>query len=280
MMPRASLTEMENLAVGAIGGTIETTVQMPFLTWKFSVQEGRPLPTSFAGWFRGVGIQAGMVAPITAIQVTANGMLEKTVLAGQIRSLTDTEKIACGASAGVISATVYSPVDLICIQQQKLGLSMADTVGHIAKTYGLHSLMRGFMSVCVREAIYTAGYLGLGPVFTDKYKEAFPELRENDLAAKLSGACTAGLIASLLTQPVDTAKTNVQADLPGKTWPTARMALPKLYRQYGLAGMYKGGVPRTMRTCGAFFIVSMLREKCIDYKTMQTQEIGEREWLI
>jgi hypothetical protein len=97
-------------------------------------------------------------------------------------------------------------------------------------------------------------------------------LRENDLAAKLAGACTAGLIAALLTQPVDTAKTNVQvrsqfaavrplplllltllhyiymcvpllphgkADLPGKSWPTARAALPRLYSENGLAGLYK-----------------------------------------
>ena len=95
-----------------------------------------------------------MVAPITAIQVAANGILgmheahpdnflcsarfvqkepdcptlpvhpssEKVVLAGNVRALSDMEKIACGAGAGVLSSTVYSPIDLICIQQQKLVL--------------------------------------------------------------------------------------------------------------------------------------------------------------
>ena len=103
---------------------------------------------------------------------------------------------------------------------------------------------------------------------------------------------------------------NVKADLAGKTWPTARMALPKLYKEQGLGGLYKvrrccghlpqsdphfpiafiyviffivrfcnvfgyekGGIPRTIRMCGAFFIVSLLRERCTDYKTqMQGEE--------
>ena len=28
-----------------------------------------------------------------------------------------------------------------------------------------------------------------------------------------------------------------------------------------------GGLPRLGRNCSAFFIVAMMREKCIDYKT-------------
>ena len=41
---------------------------MPILTFKFCKQEGRPMPTSVGGWYRGVGVQAGTVAPITAIR--------------------------------------------------------------------------------------------------------------------------------------------------------------------------------------------------------------------
>jgi len=65
---RVPLSPLENLSVGAFGGALETCLQMPILTYKFCVQEGRALPTSFAGWYRGVFIQASTVAPITALQ--------------------------------------------------------------------------------------------------------------------------------------------------------------------------------------------------------------------
>jgi len=41
---RVLLSEVENTAVGLIGGAAETTVLMPILTAKFCFQEGRPLP--------------------------------------------------------------------------------------------------------------------------------------------------------------------------------------------------------------------------------------------
>lgn len=36
-------------------------MNMPVKTYKFCAQEGRALPKSVAGWFRGVGVQAGEV---------------------------------------------------------------------------------------------------------------------------------------------------------------------------------------------------------------------------
>lgn len=66
--PRVALTPVENLSVGAFGGALETCLQMPIITYKFCVQEGRALPTNFSGWYRGVFVQASTVAPITAIQ--------------------------------------------------------------------------------------------------------------------------------------------------------------------------------------------------------------------
>ena len=72
---RVPLSPLENLSVGAFGGALETCLQMPILTYKFCVQEGRPLPTSFAGWYRGVFIQASTVAPITALQFMVSDKL-------------------------------------------------------------------------------------------------------------------------------------------------------------------------------------------------------------
>jgi len=56
---RVPLSPAENLAVGAFGGALETCLQMPILTYKFCLQEGRALPTTMGGFYRGVGVQAG-----------------------------------------------------------------------------------------------------------------------------------------------------------------------------------------------------------------------------
>jgi hypothetical protein len=70
--PRVPLSPLENLSVGALGGALETCLQMPIITYKFCVQEGRALPRNVSGWYRGVSVQASTVAPITAVQFMVN----------------------------------------------------------------------------------------------------------------------------------------------------------------------------------------------------------------
>jgi len=55
---KATLSPSENITVGAIGGAVETALQMPNITYKFCSQEGRPFQRTFYGWYRGVLIQA------------------------------------------------------------------------------------------------------------------------------------------------------------------------------------------------------------------------------
>ena len=61
----------------------------------------------------------------------------------------------------------------------------------------------------------------------------------------------------------------VQADVTGVTYRSMLQSLPLLWRESGIMRLYKGGLPRTVRTCGAFFIVSTIREQAIQYKTAQ-----------
>ena len=264
---RSRLTPFENLAVGAAGGCLETTLQMPILTFKFTKQEGRPMPTSLAGWYRGVFVQAGTVAPITALQVMLNGMLGGIALRGENRELTDVEKMCTSAGAGAMSAVVYGPVDLTTIQQQKLGLNPIQTIQHIMREHGTMSIFRGFQVCAIREAIYTAGYLGLGPVVSVALASKVSFFDDKPFAAALTGACFAGVSAGLLTHPFDTAKTCMQADMKGEEFQSARQALPKLIRERGFTSLFRGGAARALRNCGAFYTCMSLREYAIDYKT-------------
>jgi len=96
-----------------------------------------------------------------------------------------------------------------------------------------------------------------------------------DYASGLAGSTTAGVIAAVLTHPADTAKTCMQADLECKTYPTARAAFFDHLQNKGVASLYKGGLARTTRLCGAFFIVSTLREKVIQYKSSNLEAGGK-----
>ena len=263
MSVRPSLSSSENLAVGVFGGCVETAVLMPIITWKYCLQEGRALP-SLPGMYRGVTVLAGSVAPITGMQMFFNGALEKMVTAGA-RPTSDVETIGCALGAGALSASLYGPVEMTTIQQQKLGKGPLDTVKYLARTFGVTTLWRGAVPTAWREALYTAGYLGIAPVVTAKLMRQ-EGWEDKFFTSAVIGSCIAGVISNLASQPVDTVKTVVQADVTGVTYKTMLQTFPLLWKELGLAGLYKGLLPRTIRTCGAFFIVSTIREKAIQYK--------------
>ena len=282
-----TLSPFENVLVGAVGGALETCLQMPILTYKFCIQEGRTLPKSVGGWYRGVGVQAGTVAPITALQFAANGMLQSILQTTRgVKSqdqLSNIDRICAAAGAGVISALVYSPVDLITIQQQKLDLNPIQTAKYIVSHYGMFGtsgLYRGFISCAGREAVYTAGYLGLAPVLTaqfvpqcmDYIMNTAPPQDSQSLAVQFTGACIAGTIAAIITHPLDTAKTCIQSDLNSQTWHTARQSMRTLVATHGISSLYRGMIPRTVRLCGAFFVCLLVRDAAIHYKEKHEEQ--------
>ena len=244
---------------------IKNTV--PLITYKITSQDGRPMPKNIQGWYRGVVANAGAVAPITAFQMAVNGGLERLILAGDTsRELQAHEKIGAAMGAGAISSILYSPLDLVVIQQQKLATSIGGALSAVTKEHGMAALFRGFTSCAVRESIYTAGYLGVGPVATQHIKTMHPFFSENEQAARIAGSCFAGTMAAVMTHPVDTAKTCMQGDMASKTYRNARSALGQVYSEHGIGGLYRGGAARTARICGAFFIVDNVREAAMKYK--------------
>jgi solute carrier family 25 (mitochondrial 2-oxodicarboxylate transporter), member 21 len=234
--------------------------------------ESLPTPSSLlAGWFRGVTAAAAPLGPITALQVAVNGAIERAVT-GCDRGPTDPERVGVAMAAGAASSVLYSPVDLVVIQQQKLGLdSPGATISAIVKEHGAAGMMRGFWSCVGREAIYTAGYLGLAPIAKDYLTSNVEYFKSNELAASIVGSSIGGTVAAVLTHPVDTSKTCAQSDIAGVKYPNARTALGMVYKEGGIKALYGGGLARTARLCGAFFIINNIREAAIDWKTARAE---------
>jgi len=175
----------------------------------------------------------------------------------------------CSGGAGALSAFIYGPVDLMVIQQQKMLSSLSHTFGKIREEYGSLRVYRGLMATMFREGFYTMGYLGVAPVIQERLTEENEWCRANYVGTALISAILGGIFASLLTHPVDTAKTCVQSDLTGEKYPTALWTIRHLYGKGGVPVLFKGVVPRTMRLCGACFVLSQVREGMIGYKERQ-----------
>ena len=208
------------------------------------------------------------VAPVTAMQVVLNGMFELAITQGGTVEMTDMQKIGCAMGAGASSALIYSPADCMTIQQQKTNATLVDTGRGVFKQHGLRGLYRAVIPTAIREALYTCGYLGLGPVLADHLSK--PSFGQSDFMATLTGSIIAGTIATTFSHPIDTAKTRMQTDLSRRVYPTLVSTLQKIVMEEGSSALFKGLLPRCLRTIGAFVVMINLRQAVLDYKATAT----------
>eukprot|EP00878_Enallax_costatus_P026933 GHUV01028948.1.p2 GENE.GHUV01028948.1~~GHUV01028948.1.p2 ORF type:complete len:190 (+),score=34.71 GHUV01028948.1:952-1521(+) len=166
------VTPAEHTIIGAVGGVMEVCLMQPMVAFKNALQEGRPLPTTPVQMYRGLLINCGSIAPITASQFGTNRFMEgllKQRTPGQ--DLTSVDRFGCAAAAGAVSSLVATPTELIIIQQQKKGTPLLAEVKSFGSSYPVHSAFRGLGPCMGRETLYAAGYLGLCPILYDKLKK-------------------------------------------------------------------------------------------------------------
>jgi len=257
---RRPLSAIENALVGGISGTLEVLIQQPHVAWKNALQEKRPFTLHPSFLYRGVIINASSIAPITAVQFAVNGTLSSILSENGKRALTEQERLLAAAIAGAASAFVSTPAELLMIQQQKTGKSLLLTAGEVKKNFGLRIFYKGLLPTAIRESLFTCGYLGLGPVIKEQLMKKMPEVfGDQPVGAALLGSIIAGLMAAALTQPADTIKTRMQADVRKdltvykKPLQSAKLIIEK----EGGKTLFSGLVPRGLRMIGAVFILGL-----------------------
>jgi hypothetical protein len=182
-------------------------ILQPFNYAKNMVQQKQPISMNPAHMYRGVGANAVNMGSCTMIQFAVGGKLKSLVLGGEKRHLRLGEEMACGAAAGAFSATVGSPLELIMIQQQRKGGSIATAVSNIIKAPA--NVGRGFVGAAIRESLWTCGYLSIPPVVRRTLMENYPEQFPDNNTARVPAALLGGLFACYLTHPADTCKVSV-----------------------------------------------------------------------
>ena len=160
-----------------------------------------------------------------------------------------------GIAAGVTSALVGSPLELIMIQQQRKGGGTVETIKNIATP---KNVLRGFIGAAVREGLWTCGYLSIPPIVRRNLRDMYPETFDSDNKARIPAALLGGLFACYLTQPFDTVKTCMQGDIERKTFDTFSQTAKELSKD-GVTAFYRGATFRYGRMVCAVFMMDALQ---------------------
>ena len=172
-----------------------------------------------------------------------------------------------------MSALVVCPADMLIIQQQKTGLSLAAQVNAISSEFGWGKFRKGLLPAIGRESLFTGGYLGLAPVLRGLLVKTNPaifaegggggtggatEVRGKDkgnFASLLASSLMAGVTAGVLTHPIDTIKTRMQGDLTAASpYSSVARTAGLLWQEGGMGKFFQGVAPRTARICIAVLI--------------------------
>lgn len=119
-----------------------------------------------------------------------------------------------------------------------------------------------------REGLYTGGYLGVTPVVLELLK-GHPALEGYPAQTPLIIAgVTGGLLAVTTTQPLDTVKTRMQANVVPKETPEYTSSLSTMRHVInqggGIGALWSGIAPRAFRIVGATFILNATRTYIVD----------------
>lgn len=250
-----NLTELENATVGALVGIVEVLCLQPFNYCKNMIQQGQPLTADPRKLYRGVGANCINMGGCTMVQFAVGGGL-KGVMKDERGELTPGREMMCGLGAGMVSAAIGTPLELVMIQQQRKGLSSAATVKEMV---GGGHVTRGFLGCAIREGLWTVGYMSIPPIVRKQLRSSMPDTFDTDNKARIPASLLGGLFACYLTHPADTIKTCMQGDVERSTYGGFKETAMVVMKEKGITGFYGGATFRYGRMVCAVFMMDTLQ---------------------
>ncbi len=248
-------TVFESIVIGSVATAIEVIVNHPLWTLKTRAQCGSGFTINPQILYRGVVANMISMAPITSIQMGVDRGIQNVFFDGSMKP-SNYQQIASAFVAGVASATVGCPTEMIMTQQSKLGGNFFAVGSHLIKQSGWRCLSTGFFNIAMRDGIFTVGYTVTSPYLKSKIK---PYCR-NDFEASVISGIGAGVPAAMASQANDTLKTIQQAT--DQLQPVRAVeAAKKIYSTQGVPGFFKGSFWRSARVASAITIIGTVKEK-------------------
>ena len=253
------LSDFENMGLGVAAGVIEICIDQPQLYCKVcSQQQINPFkPFALANFYRGLSISCINMGALTGLQFWLSGAIQKAITGGEDRALTPIEEMGSALLGGMISGVPCANMELIMTQQMRYGTTLLATPTKIISNSGVMGMFRGTVTSVGREGVFTLGYLGLGPAL-DTY--CHKEQKMSKASAAVCGAVGGGVVASVLSHPMDTIKTCMQGDIEGVTYGSLTQTAKTVYSESGVAGFYRGVQWRTSRLICLVGIINLIKE--------------------
>lgn len=204
------------------------------------------------------------IAPITCIQFGTNSAILRgfAVHRGGASNITDTDRLVAGVLAGMTSAVVQSPCQLVEVNQQNHGGNLVNMARRIYAAHGIPGFFRGVTMTMGREGIFCSSYIALNPLVQKKLKQK----GVGESEASVYSAVATGTFGALLSHPADTLKTRVQGGvfaLPGAggvEGPRGPRGAVQAIARGGsmLSQFYAGCAPRVFRLICCTYIYGSL----------------------
>lgn len=251
------LTAVENSTMGLISAVIEMSMNQWMLYCKNATQQGLKLTLNPRILYRGFGVSVTNIGILTAIQFPSTNYVNGLLTGGEKRKLTDAEMIFAGFCGGAISGVVCGPMEFVMIQQQRFGGNLFNTPSRLTKSFGVSAFGRGMTTSVLREAVFTAGYMGLLPAVQRKLEKDNYSVH----ASKILAGIFSGVLSGTLSHPLDTIKTCMQGDIERKKYGSIRETAQRLYNKEGIGAFFRGYAWRTSRIIYGTLIYSECRTR-------------------
>lgn len=247
----ANISIVQSIGMGSLAGAIEVAIDHPLWSIKTRLQRGVPFTLNPSVLYRGILANASSMVPVTAIQVTLNRCMHRYIFNDHPK-LSSTQTIFAAFVAGVGSAFVSCPIEMIMTQQSKKGVPFKNALLALKQHGGFPYLWTGLLATGMREGIFTAFFLGVTPTL----KNTIRPHCSSDYTASMVAGIGAGIGAAVISQGADTIKTQQQS-----AGLRLGPAVKQLYASRGWMGFFKGGLPRGLNVVSAVTIMGYVNEK-------------------
>ncbi|XP_039273487.2 mitochondrial glycine transporter-like [Styela clava] len=153
------------------------------------------------------------------------------------------QSLLLGATARTITATILIPFTVVKTRIESGNFKYTGVGNALHSIYtleGRHGLVSGLSATLIRDAPFSGLYL----MFYNKGKSIMTENGNGSCTMHFICGIGAGVCASVLTQPADVIKTQMQVS---ENKNSLKRTVIKVYNVEGLRGFFRGLTPRVLR---------------------------------
>jgi hypothetical protein len=194
-------------------------------------------------WYRGTLGFTTSFGPKIALQTMTKWELNKHF-----------NSLFSSVAAGIISAVVVSPSEIILINQQSHGKRYRQTVADIYKIGSFSIFVRGMLATMMREGI-SAGVIF---EYVPEMKKRLIEMNYSSITASLIAGISGGIFATIITHPSDSFKTQVQKKFSHN---------PSLFKAHLILDSWKNGLTPRLAIVIVITTILPIAQELLNFKS-------------